>query len=267
MKLTSVRQGAPGWVELSTSDEAGAIEFYTGLLGWADHSEPMPAEAGGGAYHMAQIDGDNIGGISQQQPDEAAQGIPPHWTVYMAVDDLDATLTKVEPSGGRVLMPAMDVMDFGRMSFITDPTGAPLGLWQANQHPGFGRYGEPGAVTWTELMTTDAPAAQAFFERVLGVEAQQIDMGGQPYTILRAGEAPNEASGLMAKTEEMGNMPNVWAVYFEVEDTDATAAKARELGATILEEPTDIPPGRFSIIQDPQGAVFGIIKSNPNMEM
>lgn len=267
MKLTAVREGAPSWVELSTSDEAAAVAFYTQLLGWTDHAEPMPEESGGGVYHMAQIDGDNIGGISAQQPQEAAQGIPPHWNVYMAVDDLDATLAKVGEAGGQVLMPAMDVMDIGRMSFITDPTGAPLGLWQAKLHQGFGRYGEPGAVTWTELMTTDAPAAQAFFERVLGVEAQPLDMEGTPYTILRAGEAQNEASGLMGKTEEMANMPNVWAVYFEVEDTDASAAKARELGATILEEPTDIPPGRFSIIQDPQGAVFGIIKSNPNMAM
>ncbi|MCC6236062.1 MAG: VOC family protein [Dehalococcoidia bacterium] len=267
MKLTAVREGAPSWVELSTSDEAAAIDFYSQLLGWTDYAAPMPEESGGGAYHMAQIDGDNIGGIAAQQPQEVAQGVPPHWSVYMAVDDLDATLAKVGEAGGQVLMPAMDVMDIGRMSFIMDPTGAPLGLWQAKLHKGFGRYGEPGAVTWTELMTSDAAAAQAFFERVLGVEAQPLDMEGTAYTILRAGDAQNEASGLMGKTEEMASMPNVWAVYFEVEDTDASAAKASELGATILEQPTDIPPGRFAIIQDPQGAVFGIIKSNPNMAM
>lgn len=267
MKLTAVREGAPSWVELSTSDEASAVTFYTNLFGWVDHAEPMPAESGGGVYHMPQIEGDNICGISTQQPEEAAQGVPPHWNIYMAVDDLDATLAKVEPAGGRVLMPAMDVMDIGRMSYIMDPTGAALGLWQAKLHKGFGRYGEPGAVTWTELMTSDAPAAQSFFERVLGVSAQTIDMGGQPYTLLKAGDAQNETSGLMGKTEEMANMPNVWAVYFEVADTDACVARARELGAAILEEPQDIPPGRFAIIQDPQGAVFGVIKSNPNMAM
>lgn len=267
MKLTSIKQGAASWVELSTSDEDAALAFYTGLFGWKDQSEPMPAEAGGGAYHMAQIDGANIAGLSKQQPMEVEQGVPPHWSVYLAVDDVDATVAKVTGAGGNVLVPSMDVMDFGRMAFITDPTGAPVGLWQAKSHQGFGLYGEPGAVTWCELLTSDAGAAQKFFEGVLGVTAETLDMDGQPYTLLHAGEAQNETTGLMAKTEMMGNMPNVWAVYFEVADTDACVAAAKGLGATILQEPMDIAPGRFAMIQDPQGAVFGVIKSDPNMQM
>ncbi len=267
MKLTSIKQGAASWVELSTSDEAGGVAFYTSLLGWTDHAEPMPEESGGGVYHMGQIEGDNIAGMSKQQPDEAAQGIPPHWNIYLAVDDVDATVAKVEGAGGRVLMPSMDVMDIGRMAFITDPTGAPVGLWQAKLHQGFGRYGEPGAVTWCELLTSDPGVAQTFFEGVLGVHGETMDVGGSPYTLLKSGDAQNEATGLMQKTEMMGNMPNTWAVYFEVADTDASVARAKELGATILQEPTDIPPGRFAMVQDPQGAVFGIIKSDPNMQM
>lgn len=266
MKLTTIKQGAPSWAELSTSDEDGALKFYTSLFGWVDHAEAMPAEAGGGFYHMPQIDGDNIIGLSKQQPDEAAQGIPPHFSVYLAVDDVDATVAKVEGAGGRVLMPSMDVMDHGRMAIITDPTGAPVGLWQAKQHHGFGRFGEVGAVTWCELITSDAGAASAFFAQLVGVSPQTVDMGS-PYTLLKAGDAQNEVSGLMQKTEMMGNMPNTWGVYFEVADTDACAASARGLGATIVQEPFDTPAGRIAMIQDPQGAIFGVIKSNPNMEM
>lgn len=267
MKLTTIRQGAPSWVELSTSDEEGALKFYTSLFGWTDHAEPMPAEAGGGAYHMPQIDGDYILGLSKQQPDEAAQGIPPHFSVYLAVDDVDATLAKVEGAGGRVLVPAMEVMESGRMAVITDPTGAPVGLWQAKQHQGFGRFGEVGAVCWCELLTSDPEAASAFFAKIVGVNPETSDMGGSPYTLLKAGDAQNEVSGVMAKTEMMGNMPNTWAVYFEVADTDACVASAQSLGATVLQEPMDIPPGRFAMIQDPQGAIFGVIKSNPDMQM
>lgn len=62
-------------------------------------------------------------------------------------------------------------------------------------------------------------------------------------------------------------MPNTWGVYFEVADTDACVASARGLGATIVQEPFDTPAGRIAMIQDPQGAIFGVIKSNPNMEM
>jgi predicted enzyme related to lactoylglutathione lyase len=263
MKLNGIKQGAPSWVELSTSDEAGALAFYSGLFGWQDDPQPLPPEAGGGAYHIARLDGDNIAGLGKQQPEEAQQGIPPHWSVYLAVDDLDATVAKVEAAQGRVLVPAMDVMDAGRMTIITDPTGAPVGLWQAKQHQGFGRYGEPGAVTWCELLTTDTAAAAAFFGAVLGVTSETMDMEGQPYTLLKAGDGQNESAGLMRKTEEIGNMPNTWAVYFEVADADASVARAMELGGTAIQEPMDIPPGRFAMIRDPQGAVFGIIKSNP----
>jgi predicted enzyme related to lactoylglutathione lyase len=136
-------------------------------------------------------------------------------------------------------------MDAGRMAIITDPTGAPVGLWQAKQHQGFGRYGEVGAVTWCELLTSDPAPAAKFFETILGVRAETTEIGGHAYTLLHAGEAQNEVSGLMAKTEDMGNMPNTWAVYFEVADTDASTARAKELGATVLAEPTDIPPGRW----------------------
>lgn len=263
MKLESINEGAASWVELSTSDEAGALAFYTGLFGWTDDAQPMPAEAGGGEYHIAQLEGDNIAGLSRQQPDEAQQGIPPHWNVYLAVNDVDATVAKVEPAQGRVLMPAMDVMDAGRMAFITDPTGAPVGLWQAKQHQGFGRYGEPGAVTWCELLTSDPAPAAKFFADVLGLKSETMDMGGSEYTLLKAGDGQNESTGLMAKTEMMGNMPNVWAIDFEVADTDACVTAAKGLGATVLQEPTDIMPGRFAMLQDPQGAVFGVIKSVP----
>jgi uncharacterized protein len=260
MKLSGIKQGAPSWVELSTSDDAAAVAFYGSLFGWTDEANPMPQ---GGAYHMGQIEGDNIAGLSLQQPEEAARGVPPHWMVYLATDDIDATVAKVEGAGGRVLMPSMDVMDAGRMAIITDPTGAPVGLWQAKQHPGFRRYGEPGAVTWCELMTSDPEPAAKFFADILGVAPETMDMGGSPYTMMKAGDGPNETSGLMAKTEQMVNMPNTWGVYFEVADTDASVARAKELGGSILQEPMDIMPGRFAMVRDPQGAVFGIIKSVP----
>ena len=67
----------------------------------------------------------------------------------------------------------------------------------------------------------------------------------------------------MQKTPEMGPMPNTCAVYFEVDDTDATVARAQQLGAAVLQPPMDIMPGRFAILADPQGAVFGVIKSAP----
>ena len=55
-------------------------------------------------------------------------------------------------------------------------------------------------------------------------------------------------------------VPAHWLVYFGVADTDATVANATELGATTVVPPTDIPPGRFAVFTDPDGATFAVIK-------
>jgi predicted enzyme related to lactoylglutathione lyase len=74
----------------------------------------------------------------------------------------------------------------------------------------------------------------------------------------------NEGAGIAGATKPaMPNMPPTWLVYFEVADTDATVATAKANGATVFSEPTDIPAGRFAVLADPQGAVFGVIKSAP----
>jgi predicted enzyme related to lactoylglutathione lyase len=59
----------------------------------------------------------------------------------------------------------------------------------------------------------------------------------------------------------MPGIPNHWHVYFSVDDTDATAAKITELGGTIVVPPFDTPVGRIAVAQDPQGAVFSILKN------
>ncbi len=61
------------------------------------------------------------------------------------------------------------------------------------------------------------------------------------------------------RTKYAPGMPAFWGVYFNVDDTDATAKMAASLGATVLPEPTDIPPGRFAAILDPQGAAFSVL--------
>lgn len=163
MDITQHAEGAPCWFELSTSDEAAALRFYSALFGWTDQAEPMGE--GMGSYHMQQLRGLNVAAISQQQPDEAQQGVPSHWSVYLNVADVDGAAAKVSAAGGQVVMPAMDVMDHGRMALIGDPTGGMVGLWQALAHTGAGVMREPNAMTWAELMTKDAARAAASTRR------------------------------------------------------------------------------------------------------
>jgi predicted enzyme related to lactoylglutathione lyase len=119
----------------------------------------------GPVYSMGQIDGKSVAAIAPQTPEMAAQGVPPTWNVYLAVDDVNASTANAGTAGGMVAMEPFDVSDAGRMSFVADPSGAFVGLWQANQHIGSELTNVPGTITWNELVTTDAAAALPFYER------------------------------------------------------------------------------------------------------
>jgi predicted enzyme related to lactoylglutathione lyase len=119
-------------------------------------------------------------------------------------------------------------------------------------------FEQHGAFSWSELMTTDAPAAKEFYARLFGWKMRDQPIEGTVYTVLKAGE--QEVGGLMEMSPEMQGMPPYWGVYVTVDDVDASAQLAEELGGQIKVPPMDIPDvGRFAVIQDPQGAVLSII--------
>ena len=183
-KKTEYEQGTPSWVDLQTTDQDAGKEFYASLLGWSYDDRPMPQ---GGTYSMALLNGETVAAIAPMPPG-APEGMPPMWNTYIAVDDVDATVEKVGPAGGQVLMPPMDVGDAGTMAFVADPTGAVVGLWQANQHIGATLVNEPGAMIWNELITDKPDSALAFYEAVLGVSSATMEMGpGQTYNLLKVG--------------------------------------------------------------------------------
>jgi predicted enzyme related to lactoylglutathione lyase len=187
--------------------------------------------------------------------------MPPFWMTYVNVDSADDTVTKVAANGGTVFMPPMDVMDAGRMAVFADPVGAVIGLWQPNQHTGAQVANEPGTYCWSELITTDLEASKAFYGAVFGWGAEeQGPPGGPPvYTEWKLGG--KSMGGMMLKSPEMpAEMPPSWGVYFAVADTDATVAKAQELGASVFMGPTDIEPGRFAVLADNVGAVFNVLQ-------
>ena len=110
------KQGVFSWAELVTTDVEGAKKFYTGLLGWT--TEVAPVE--GMTYTLVKAGDEQVGGIMGA---ECAQGIPPHWGIYITVDDVDGTAGKAKELGGTVLMPPTDIPNVGRFSVIKDPQG------------------------------------------------------------------------------------------------------------------------------------------------
>ena len=251
---TSYTQGTPNWVDLQTSDQDAAKAFYAGLFGWSYDDQPMGE---GQVYSMAMLGGHQVAAISSQPAEMAAAGAPPMWNTYLAVDSVDDATAKVEAAGGKVAMAPFDVMDAGRMSFILDPSGAAVALWQAGEHIGATLVNEPGTLTWNELITSDQ-GVFSFYTAVAGLTAAIEDMGdGQPYAVFKAGEAPVGGSML----PQAPGVPNHWHVYFGTADADATAAKAAELGGSVVVPPFDTPVGRIAVLSDPQGAMFSVIKN------
>src|ERR1700709_1865782 len=91
--------GTISWTDLATSDQEGAKQFYAALFGWEYDDRPM---GDAGAYSMAQLGGRRAAVLAGLRPDETAQGIPPHWNVYVTVDDVDTSTAQVPGAGGQV---------------------------------------------------------------------------------------------------------------------------------------------------------------------
>ena len=250
--------GVPSWVVLGTTDVEGAKAFYGAIFGWEAMDVPTDQ---GVPYTMLTKNGKVVAGMGPIPPDQAAAGMPPMWNTYVNVDSVDETIAKATEAGGNVMMPAMDVMETGRMAYIADPTGAPIGLWEAGTHKGAELVNEHGTLSWNELLTDDTASAGAFYSQVFGWKTEVTEMPNGPYTSFWAdgNVEGNAAAGMMGKSEEM-QFPNSWSVYFTVDDVDATLSLVKDNGGQVLMQPMDVPEvGRFAVVQDPQGATMTVI--------
>ena len=255
---TGYATGTPSWVDLMTTDAEAARQFYGELFGWEFMISEEEEFAG---YTTCTKRGLNVAGLGSPP----AEGAPPAWTTYLATDDVEAAAERITGAGGTVLAPPMKVGDYGSMCIAMDSTGAVFGLWQAGDMIGAQLVNEPGSFTWNELATRDLAAAQDFYTKVCSYDYEAVDTGeaGPPYfTFSVDGQA---VGGMQQMASSMpAEMPAHWATYFAVEDADATAAKAVELGATVLMPPMDTPFGRWTIIKDPQGATFSAMTATPD---
>jgi hypothetical protein len=113
-----------------------------------------------------------------------------------------------------------------------------------------------GEFSWNELISTDVAASKKFYSSLFGWQAEAF-AGGGDYTIFKQGETM--VGGLMACPKS--GMPAHWLPYVTVEDVDASAAKAKSLGAQVVMEPFEVPTvGRIAVLLDPHGAAIGLFK-------
>jgi predicted enzyme related to lactoylglutathione lyase len=256
-EITTSQPGRFCWFELGTTDAGAARRFYGSLFGWTAHEEP----AGPGmVYSMLRLRGKDVGGLYELTPEMRAQGVPPHWLAYVASASADDTAAKAKSAGGTIVNGPFDVMGNGRMAVIKDPQGAVFAVWQAKGHEGVRLFGEPDAPCWAELATTDDVAARAFYAATMGWEPDVKSAGPVPYTEWIGSDGSVTAGMLKMTGDQWRGVPPHWMTYFAVADCDASAVRAATNGGSVKVPPSDIPQvGRFSVIEDPAGAVFSII--------
>jgi predicted enzyme related to lactoylglutathione lyase len=260
-------QGVPCWVDTAHPDPGAAAAFYGELFGW-QVEDVMPPDAPG-SYYTARLNGGDVAAIgSQMEPGRAV------WNSYVWVDDADAIAAKVRDAGGAVVMEPMDVMEAGRMAGCTDREGALFFLWQPRNHRGATVVNEAGSLNFNNLNSRDTPAAREFYGAVFGWDLLELGGPGAMWALPAYGDfLEARTPGLRARMTEMGaperfaevvagfariddDRPAHWSVTFAVEDADATAARATELGGRVVLPAFDAPWTRMTALADPQGAVF-----------
>jgi len=245
------------WIELATTDQAAAKNFYGPLFGWNANDMPMgPSEF----YTIWRLEGRDAAAGYTLRADQLAQHVPPHWMLYIQVENVDTSTAKVPQLGGKVIMGPFDVMDAGRMSVIQDPTGAYFCLWQPKRNEGIGIHSVHGTLCWGDLATSDPERAQKFYSALLGWQFTKGEKDDSGYLHIKNGE--QFIGGMPPAKHLPSGVPPHWLAYFMVDDVDVTANKAKEMGAKLCFPPTSMEGvGRLSIIADPQGAMFAIFKS------
>jgi len=246
------------WVDLGTTDLAGAKTFYGQLFGWTFEDQPAGPDM---EYAIVKLRGKDVAAAYQMNKEMMETGIPTHWLSYVSTEDADATAKKAEDLLGNIIQPAFDVHSVGRVAVLQDNVGAVFAVFQPGGHQGAQVVNEHGALCWNELGTTAAKKSSEFYTKLFGWTANTQQMGNMNYTSFMNGARP--AAGMYVLTAEMlsqGIPPN-WLVYFAVDDADAAADKIKSLGGEIVTPLTDIPEvGRFAVAEDPQGGHFAFIK-------
>jgi uncharacterized protein len=278
--------GVPCWVDTAQPELEAAIRFYGGLFSW-EFEDRMPADSPG-RYSVAQLQGADVAAVGSQPEGGPSAAL---WNTYIWVTSADDTAARVKDAGGTALVDPFDVLDAGRMGVFADPAGAAFSVWQANQHRGAQLVNHPNTWNWSDLNTRDPEGATAFYGAVFGWEADTADLETMGFTFWRlpgygdflamgdpelrrrqadAGVPPGFADAIAALVviggDQSGEVASQWSVTFAVDDTDATAERAVELGGRVVTPPVDTPPVRRAVLADPHGAVFAVNTYTPASE-
>jgi uncharacterized protein len=256
--------GVPCWIASVHADPQAARDFYTGLFGW-EAREALPEDSPA-TYFACTLRGRDVAAIGTE-PD----GSPPRaaaWGTHVWVESADDTAARATSAGGRAILEPFDLGDLARAAVLADPAGAIFCLWEPREHRGAQVVNEPGAWAMSQLTTADPEGAKAFYGEVFGWETQTFEAGELQVTMYRvpgfeggepAQPVPRDVVAVMAPaTGDSGDASPNWSVDLWVDDVDAIAARAEELGGRVVAPGFDTPVGRTAVLSDPEGATFSV---------
>ncbi|HLJ72150.1 MAG TPA: VOC family protein [Roseiarcus sp.] len=244
------------WYELMTTDMAAAEPFYRSVVGWSARREDTPATP----YTIFSAGAAGIGGLMPLPKSARDMGVPPHWTGYISVDDVDVYARKVAEAGGAILVPPADIPNVGRFAVAADPDGVDFNLFKPRDGaaPPAVAPGTVGHAGWRELYAGNLDAAFAFYSKLFGwTKGEAFDMGAMGvYQLFATGAEP--VGGMMTRPPTMPRP--AWTYYFNVAGINDAAGRVKAGGGQVVNGPMQVPGGSW-IVQclDPQGAMFALV--------
>jgi predicted enzyme related to lactoylglutathione lyase len=279
--------GVPSWVDVQPSGLEAAKRFYGGLFGWEWEDRTPPGSSG---YFVARLRGGDVAGVGSLFDDAPTTA---GWNTYVSVDSADAAADRVTAAGGKLVSGPRDIPGVSRVAACTDPDGATFRLWEPKGHVGAHRVNEPGTWNMSELSARDLERAKTFYAAVFGWETSTVQFGSESGTMLRLpgygdfieekldptirhrqaeeGVPPGfeDAIGWMSAigSDAAAEEAPRWSITFAVDDTDAIAERAAQLGGQVVVPPFDVGGNvRLAILTDPEGTVFTVNRYGPAEE-
>lgn len=242
------------WHDLMTPDPAAARSFYGSLLGWTFKDVDM---GDAGTYTMIHDGTEDTGGLMEMA---ASEGLPPHWMLYVTVEDCDAACAQAKGLGGDVKVGPIDIPGTGRFAVLADDQGAYISIIALkNESPEKGPDDRPaaGQFCWYTIATDAPDKAKAFYGALFGWDCVEMTMGGDAKSLVfTRGGMPTAGLG----PQNGAPMP-YWATAIAVSDLDTSHEKAIGLGATGIMAPMALGTmGRLSVIADPTGSMVSLFQ-------
>jgi uncharacterized protein len=256
--------GVPCWVDIASPDPQETARFYAGLFKWEIDDRD--------GYRVGRRHGGDVAGIGSLVPGDTAAV----WHTYVRVESAADAAAKVVAAGGTAGEPYA-TPGIGRVAVCADPAGAAFRVFEPAGLTGAHRVNEPGTWNFNELNTGDFDAAAAFYGAVFGWETSPLAFGGENFTMWTRpgygefletidpgvrkrhadGGAPPGFTDAVAWMQGLtGGAAPHWSVTFSVDDTEAVAAKAEELGGSVVVPPFNAGVAIVAQLRDPHGALF-----------